>query len=496
MSATVDKLPSGRTLLKCFNPATGEPIRDLECHSLEAVDKALECLRQAAVSYNRSPVRERIKLVRRFRKALVTHFDRIIETICTETGKKSPEGLIEVFAALEVIRHQERIAPSVLRRQYRASGVLVHKRGYVEYRPHGVAAVISPWNYPFVLIAAPLVEALLAGNTVIVKPSEYASLNALLIKELFDAATERPELFEVVLGTGDVGQRLVTSSLTDVVCFTGSTKVGKQIAQACAERLKPVVLELGGKDPMIVLEDANLKRAAKSAVWGGFTNAGQTCMAVERVYVVKQVYDEFLMLVQAETKKLTAGGAPKDAVGAVTVDVQYDKIMDHLRDAEARGGRVEMFGEPDGRHIPPALITDVDHTMTIMTDETFGPELAVMPVASEEEAIRKANDSRFGLSAYIFTGNERRGRQIARQLVCGTVVLNDVIVQYGYASLPFGGHRESGLGAVHGVEGLRNLSRQQAVVGSRINLPMELWWYDLGQKTYGLLRKFIKLWYR
>lgn len=215
----------------------------------------------------------------------------------------------------------------------------------------------------------------------------------------------------------------------------------------------------------------------------------------ERVYVEKTVYAEFLRLVREEARKLSTGGQPDDAIGAVTLELQYDKIMDHLKDAEMKGARVERFGHPAGRHIPPTLVTEVNHTMTIMTDETFGPELAVMKVASEEEAIEKANDSSFGLSAYVFTGSARRGRRIARQLDCGAVAINDVIVQFGMALLPFGGFRSSGLGKVHGKEGLLSFSRQQAVVESRIQFPMELWWYDLGQKTYGLMRRFIKLWY-
>ncbi|UCH10788.1 MAG: aldehyde dehydrogenase family protein [Fidelibacterota bacterium] len=496
MSATIETNAAGKTVLKCFNPATGESLGALEAHSLEEVDQALERLRESAASYNRTAIRERVKLVRRFRKAITKNLDRIIEMICTETGKKPPDALLEIFAALEIIRHQERLATSVLGRQYRTSGTFVHKRAYVDFRPFGVAVVISPWNYPFILVVSPTVESLLAGNTVVAKPSEYTSLTGLFIKDLFDEATGRSELLEIVLGTGEVGQHLVRSPLTDVINFTGSTKVGKLIAQSCAESLKPAVLELGGKDPMLVMEDANLKRAAKSAVWGGFTNAGQTCMAVERIYVVASVYDEFLRLVREEAQKLTVGRGPDDAVGAVTVDVQYDKITAHIEDAEARGGKIEMFGEPDGRHMPPFLVTNVDHSMLIMTDETFGPELAVMPVVSEEEAIEKANDSRFGLSAYIFTGSERRGRRIASKLMCGTVAINDVLIQYGVASLPFGGHGDSGLGAVHGIEGLRNMSRQQSVVGSRIMLPMELWWYDLGQKTYKMLCRFVKLRFR
>ena len=495
MSATIETLPSGQTRLLCYNPATGEPLQELEVHSKDAVDHVLRQLRQAAASYNRSAIGERVRLVRRFRKALARRLDDLVATTCAETGKTQPEALLEIFGALELLRYGERDAPRTLRREYRPSGALFHKRGYVDYRPYGVAAIIAPWNYPFVLVVGPLVEALLAGNAVVAKPSEYTSLTALLLKDIFDTATGRPELFSVVLGAAEVGQQLVNSPLSDIICFTGSTKVGTTIGQVCAAQLKPAILELGGKDPLIVLDDANLSRAARAAVWGGYTNAGQTCVAVERVYVLAAVYDEFLNKVRIEAQKLATNGQRSAHMGPVTVDAQVDKIKGHLRDAESKGARVERFGADNGRHLPPAIITNVDHTMTIMTEETFGPELAIMSVASEAEAIRQANDSRFGLSAYIFTGSERRGRRVARQLACGSVAINDVIVQFGMASLPFGGWRNSGLGRLHGREGLLSFSQQQSVVGSRLPLPAELWWYGAGQRTSGLMRKFIRWWY-
>ena len=499
MSAQLETLPSGKLRLTCFNPATGEPLGELESHTLEEVDQALERLRQAAAAYNQSPVWQRVKLVRRFQKALTANLDRIVETICAETGKKPPEGLLEFFSAAELGRYAAREAPAALHRQYRPSGVLIHKRGYVDYRPHGVAVVIAPWNYPYVLLVAPVIEALLAGNTVVVKPSEHTSLTALLVKEIFDEATGRPELFEVVLGAGEVGQRLVTSLLTDLVCFTGSTGVGRKVAKACAEQLKPYILELGGKDPLIVLADADLKQAAKAAVWGGFTNAGQSCIAVERVYVEQPVYEQFLDLVRLESRKLRVGPDDNHQIGAVSITAQYDKIQAHIKDATDRGANVERLGSMDGqegRFVAPALLTEVDHTMKIMSDETFGPTLAVMPVASAAEAVQKANDSSFGLSAYIFTGNPRRGRELARQLECGSACINDVLVQAAQASLPYGGFRDSGIGKLHGREGLLAFSRQQAVVEPRINLPVQLWWYDLVSKTYGLMKKFIRAWYR
>ncbi|MCK4577800.1 MAG: aldehyde dehydrogenase family protein [Candidatus Marinimicrobia bacterium] len=495
MSAIIHTEADGRVVLKCFNPATHEPLQEIMALTADGVEARLDGLREQAACYKNEPVKTRVRLIRRFRKALARHFDELCDSICQETGKKPQEAILEIFGALEIIRTAEKLARTTLKRRYRSSGVLIHKRGYVEYWPYGVATIISPWNYPLLLVVAPAVEALLAGNTVAAKPSEHTTLTALLAKQIFDAATGRPELFAVLPGTAEIGRQLVASPKTDVICFVGSTKVGKTIAVQCARLLKPVVLELGGKDAMIVLEDARLARAAKSAVWGGFSNAGQTCVSVERVYVVEPVYDEFVALLRAETGKLTAGEEPDNAIGAVTLEAQYDKINAHIDDARSKGAECEVFGEPDGWHMPPVLLTGVDHSMMVMTDETFGPELAVMKVADEEEAIAKANDSSFGLSTYLFTGNAARARRISQRLVSGAVVVNDVIVQYAMASLPIGGIRDSGLGKLHGPEGLLSFSRQRSVVEGRIDLPMELWYYDLIRKTFGMTRKFIKMWY-
>ncbi|MFC1481508.1 aldehyde dehydrogenase family protein [Candidatus Neomarinimicrobiota bacterium] len=496
MSVRIIPLVDGRSKLECFNPSTNEPLQDLTTISLPELTERLVRSRAAATELASWPVKARVRCLRRFRRAMARNTDKLIKAICDETGKKPMEGLLEVFGALEIMVQSEKAALKELRKQRRASGTFVHKRGYIDYEPYGVATVISAWNYPLLLSVTPTYEALLAGNSAVVKPSEQTSLVPLLAQEIFEESTGMKDLYQVVVGLADVGEALVASPDTDIVCFIGSTVVGRKIAVAAAQQLKPVILELGGKDPMLVLEDANLDRAAKAAVWAGFTNAGQTCIAVERVYVVDKVYDKFIALLRKEAEKLTHGAQDEADIGSITLDVQYDKIQHHIDDARAKGAHIEIFGEPDGRHHPPVIVTDVDHTMDIMTDETFGPELGVMRVADEAEAIAKANECAYGLSGYVFTKSKARGRRIARQLHCGTVGINDAVIQYGMGALPIGGHKESGLGQLHGREGILNFSKVKSVVENRIELPVELWWYDMAPKIYTSFRRLAKTRYR
>ncbi len=496
MSATIESIKSSNGQLKLYNPSTGDSLGELTCHSIADVEAGLKRLRQSAAGYNKSPIRERTRLIKRFQKNVVRRMDEIMDTIVKETGKKEYEAFVlDLFNGLEAISYARKHAYRLLKREYRTSGVLVHKRAYVDHDPYGVAVVIAPWNLPFQLMVGPMVEALLAGNVVALKPSEHTSLTALKIKEVFDEAAGRSDLVEVFIGRGDVGEYLTTSPLTDVITFTGSTAIGHRVGKAAAEALKPVILEMGGKDPMLVLEDANLKRAAKAAVWGGFTNAGQLCVAIERIYVMESVYDKFMELVRSEMQKLSVGAKADDSIGAITTTTQYAKITGHIEDARRKGAVIETFVEADEHHIAPTLVSNVDHSMEIMTDETFGPELAVMKVSTVDEAVQLANSLHFGLSAYIFTKDERRAKRIARSLEYGTIAINDVVVQFGLASLPFGGRKHSGLGRLHGREGILAFSQPQAVVASRIKIPMELWWYDLGSKTYSILKRFIRIWY-
>ena len=288
--------------MEVFNPATGEDLTQISLTTLQDLESTLQIAKTASADYNYSSFYRRQNLMTRFRKGIVRRMDDFIETICSETGKKPVEGLMEVFISLEHLKQSSKHLYEALGKRSRRAGILKARKAWVEYEAMGVAGIISPWNYPLILTVSPLVEALLAGNAVVLKPSEHTPLTTQLLKTVWDEATGRPELFQPVYGAGEVGSALVNSPQTDVICFTGSTAVGRQIAQACAPLFKPVILELGGKDPMIILEDADINRTVEAAIWGGLSNAGQTCISVEQIFAHEKIYPKIVKSCQRRLK--------------------------------------------------------------------------------------------------------------------------------------------------------------------------------------------------
>jgi acyl-CoA reductase-like NAD-dependent aldehyde dehydrogenase len=305
----------------------------------------------------------------------------------------------------------------------------------------------------------------------------------------------------VVTGGGQTGAQLVDAGV-DKICFTGSVETGRKVMAAAAKTLTPVLLELGGKDPMIVLEDADLDRAASGAVWGAFSNAGQTCMAVERVYVHEQVYDDFVGKVLDRAGKLRQGHHDSASVdlGSMTFPPQVDKVERHLADAVAKGARVLTGGQRQrdlgGLFFEPTVVVDVDHDMELMRDETFGPVLPIMKVRDQDEAVRLANDSRYGLNSSVWTGSKTRAREVADQLEAGNVCVNDCLVSYAVPSLPFGGVKESGIGRAHGDVGLQEMCRTKSVLEDRAGLRREMQWYPAVRGSYGAAMRAAKVLYR
>ena len=335
-----------------------------------------------------------------------------------------------------------------------------------------------------------MVEALLAGNTVVLKPSEHTPLTTELLKKIWDQYTGKPELFQAVYGAREIGNALVISSHTDVICFTGSTAVGRKIAESCAPLFKPVILELGGKDPMIILDDADINRSVEAAIWGGFSNAGQTCISVERIYAQENIYPKIVKCLSDKIQKMSSGQGATP-LGAISVDVNLEKIKMQIADARENSEIVE--GSADiGWFIPPTLVVNPPFESKILQSETFGPVLTIQPFQSDEEAIKLANMTGYGLSASIFGKKRKRMKAIAQKIKAGTVSLNDVLTHYGIADLPFGGMGLSGMGKVHGKEGLRAFSRQKGYMSNRIQLKSELWWYKKSEKFGKYLRRWIR----
>ncbi len=505
MTASSDTASSPKTIVS-INPATGKPLGEVPVTSIDDLNQIAATAKEAQYSWAATPLKQRARILTTIRKAIVAHQDELSALIADETGKTKWEGFIEILTVAEHLRFVAGHGPSALRSHRRSSGILLNKRSRVNYLPHGVAGIISPWNYPLILTMAPIVEALMAGNSVVVKPSEMTPLTGKFLAEIIGESSLPDGLVNMIFGFGELGAALVDHPQVNAICFTGSVSVGRKIGARCGELLKPVILELGGKDPMLVMEDANLKRAAKAAVWGGFTNAGQTCISVERVYVHEKVADEFVGHLKKLTESLRTGADKENFdMGAIINDRQKGLIQNQIDEANRKSG-VELasgqaIAEDDraGCFLVPRVVefpyTESGDTSDLMSKETFGPVLTVMRVPDEQSAIRLANGIGYGLSASVFTRNKKRGRRIASQLRSGSVAINDALSNYLCADLPFGGIGLSGIGRVHGKEGLWAFSQVQGVMEDRFGLPREPWWYPVPGWIQRLFRWFTRRWY-
>jgi acyl-CoA reductase-like NAD-dependent aldehyde dehydrogenase len=482
-----------------LNPATLTKIGELPLYSSEMVEEKILLAKQAQIIWSAKSLRERARELILFRKFLANNKEEMISCICNETGKTKMDALLEIFTTLEAIDYIASKGIRILSTQRRSAGLMIQKKCFVNYHPHGVVGVISPWNYPLILSVTPIMNALMAGNTVVIKPSEVTPYTTLKALEFFQRAGLTNGILQVVTGKEDAGAALVNSPNTNMICFTGSTDTGRIIAEACGKMLKPVVLELGGKDPMIVFKDADLRRAVRGALWGGFANSGQTCISVERVYVEKAIYNEFISLLKEENGKIKQGSKEEfPSVGSMTLPRQVEIVESHYKDAKAKGaffvaGGKRLLSEKGLFH-EPAIVIGVNHDMKIMSEETFGPEISVMEFSTEEEAIQLANNSEYGLSASVWTSDIKKAKSIARKIQSGSISINDVVSNYMISDLPFGGFKKSGLGRVHGPEGLRAFAQVQAVTVNRWfwRFSDELWWFPYSKKIYSYVSRAVK----
>ena len=481
------------------NPATGEILRELECAAENEVLAAVGRAGAAQGAWAEIGVRRRIAVLREFQRRLQEKKSEIAEAISREAGKPVAEALTtEVLVVLDAARFLVENAHRLLRDEPLPHGNLATKlkSGRLVRAPHGVVGIISPWNYPFSIPATETVAALVAGNAVVLKPSEFTSLVALELESLLHAAGVPPDVFRVVVGDGATGGALVHSEI-DKLVFTGSVATGKRIAAAAGERLLPVVLELGGKDAMLVLDDADVDVASSAAVWGAFVNAGQTCLSVERCYVHRRLYEAFLKACVEKTKKLRVGhGLDRETdVGPMIHERQLRTVESHVEDAVTRGARVMAGGcrlAELGKHFyTPTLLADVTHEMLIMREETFGPVLPVMAFHSDEEAVRLANDSEYGLAASVWTRDRERGERLARRIQAGTVMVNDVVSCYGISEAPHGGVKSSGVGRAHGRFGLDEMVRLKYLDVDRMPGIKKVWWYGYGASFTRQMEGFI-----
>jgi acyl-CoA reductase-like NAD-dependent aldehyde dehydrogenase len=474
------------------NPATEELLCELECASESEVLAAVARAHAVQTAWGDLSVGKRIAVLREFQGKLHEKKSEIAEAITREAGKPVAEALTtEVLVVLDAVRFLIDNAYCLLRDEPVPHGNLATKlkSGWLVREPYGVVGIISPWNYPFSIPATETLAALVAGNAVVLKPSEFTSLVALELKSLLHAAGVPQDVFQVVVGDGATGAALIHSRgrpEIDKLVFTGSVTTGKRIAAAAAERLLPVVLELGGKDPMLVLDDADADVASSAAVWGAFVNAGQTCLSVERCYVQCSLYEQFLRACTEKTKKLRVGhGLDRETeVGPMIHERQLRIVETHVEDATARGARIlaggSRFPELGKNFYKPTVLADVTHEMRIMREETFGPVLPVMAFDSDEEAVGLANDSEYGLAASVWTRNRERGERLARRIHAGTVMVNDVVSCFGISEAPHGGVKSSGVGRTHGRFGLEEMVRLKYLDVDRMPGMKKVWWYGYG----------------
>ncbi|WZH37805.1 MAG: aldehyde dehydrogenase family protein [Microbacterium enclense] len=481
------------TSFDSLSPLDGRVVGRFAIHDADGVGAAVARARRASRGWVALGFDGRRRVLRAWRRDIVAHLDDLIALVRAETGKPTGDARLEIMLALDHLAWAASNARRTLRRRRVASGILmVNQASSVGYVPYGVVGVIGPWNYPVFTPMGSLAYALAAGNTVVFKPSEYTPGVGSWLRSAFVRAGGPADAFTVVTGLGDTGAALCRAGV-DKIAFTGSTATGKAVMAACAETLTPVVIEAGGKDALLVDEDADLSAAAEAAVWGAYSNAGQTCIGIERVYAHEKIYDRFVDAVAERTRELRAGTDAEARVGPLTMPRQADVVRAHVADALDHGGTLRVGSAPGaGTTIPPVLLTGVDERSRAVREETFGPTLVVNRVASMDEAVEKANAVRYGLSGAVFS--KRRGTELALRLRGGMIAINSVISFAAVPALPFGGVGDSGFGRIHGADGLREFASAKALTRQRFRL-LTLTTMRRTAKTDRLVDRIIRLLY-
>ncbi|HEX6124296.1 MAG TPA: aldehyde dehydrogenase family protein [Pyrinomonadaceae bacterium] len=488
-----------------YNPATGEEIGRVQQTTEGEVRIAVERSREAFHKWKNTSFHERRSLVMRAREIILAELDDIARLISAESGKPVAEALsMEIAPVLDLMQHFARRASRMLRPRRVNIGLYATLGRYskIVYHPLGVVGIIPAWNYPFSIPLGETAMALMAGNSVVIKPSELTPLVGLKIGDVLERAGAPTGLVQVVTGDGRTGAALVEAA-PDKIVFTGSVATGKRVAVAAAKNLTPVVLELGGKDPMIVFDDANLELAASAAVWGAFCNAGQSCSSVERLYVQEAAAEKLTKLIVEKTRELKQGVGDREdvSIGAMSSERQLKIVEDHVKAFREAGAKIEIGGQaliknPKSKiqnlFYEPTVITGATNEMRPMREETFGPTLPVATFKTEEEAVRLANDSEFGLTASVWTRDYAKGLRVSQQIEAGSVCVNEVLYTHGIGQTPWGGFKNSGRGRTHGVEGLMELVQPQHIHVNRLAILPDAWWMPYSPTAVETFRQFAK----
>jgi betaine-aldehyde dehydrogenase len=480
--------------IEVLNPATGGVAGAVSVSSPQEVAETVARVRANQREWEAIGIEGRYHWLGKLRDWMLDNSERIADTMQTETGKVRGDTGAEGIYLTDLINfYGTKAAKFIGEESVRAhSPLLASNKLSVQYRPYPVVGVISPWNFPLALALGDAIPALQAGAAVVVKPSEFTPLGLAEIIKAWKEEIGGPDVFDCVHGTGETGGALIDN--VDFIQFTGSDRTGRKVMARAADTLTPVSLELGGKDPMIVLADADLDRAANAATWGSMYNSGQVCLSVERIYVEEPAYDEFVAKLTAAVGKLRQGADDKNFgkdVGAMTSPNQAAVVEDHVNDAVANGAKALTGGkrvEGPGDYFEPTVLVDVDHSMKVMRDETFGPVVGVMKVRDSEQALELANDTRYGLAASVF-GERARAEGIARRIEAGAVNVNDVIVNYIAVDVPMGGWKESGIGFRHGEYGIKKYCRPESVIVTRFAGKNEPTWYPYTKTRRRLINR-------
>ncbi len=477
-----------------LNPANGTTVDSIRVDGPDEIAATVARVRGNQAEWEALGNEGRYFWLGKLRDWILDNVEEISDTVQAETGKVRGDIAAELFYVTDLINfygaNAEKFIGDEAVRPH--SPLVASKKLVVQYRPHPVVGVISPWNFPLAMGLGDSIPALQAGAAVVVKPSEFTPLSLVEVIEGWKQAIGAPDVFDCVLGRGEAGSILIDH--VDCVHFTGSDRTGRKVMARAAETLTPVSLELGGKDPMIVLADADVERAANAATWGGMYNSGQVCLSVERIYVEEPVYDEFVAKLTKKVGDLrqgTDGRKPEKDVGAMTSPNQSAVVEGQVNEALAKGARALTGGKKadgPGDYFEPTVLVDVDHSMQVMRDETFGPVVGVMKVRDSEEAVRLANDTRYGLAASVF-GEKNRAEKVARRIEVGSVNVNDVIVNMLAMSVPMGGWKESGIGFRHGEYGIRKYCRPESIVVTRFGGKNEPAWYPYSKGRRGLVNR-------
>ena len=479
-----------------YNPANGEEIGRVAEMSAADVEIAVAKSRQAFQTWRTSSFAARKQLIMRARRIILAEIDEIALLISDESGKPVAESLsMEIAPVLDLMQFFAKNAEKLLKPRkiniglYAAMG----RASKIVYQPLGAVGIIPAWNYPFSIPLGEMTMALMAGNTVVLKPSELTPFIGLKIGEIFEKAGIPENVVQIVTGAGATGAALVEAA-PDKIMFTGSVATGKKIAEAAAKNLTSVVLELGGKDPMIVFADANLELAAGAAVWGAFCNSGQSCSSVERLYVEENAAAELTRKIVEKTKQLKqgAGSVESTDIGAMSSQRQLEIVQDHVASFENEGATILTGGKSHDLFYEPTVISGAKNSMRAMREETFGPTLPIAIFKTEEEAIRLANDSEFGLTASVWTRDLKKGKRVAERIEAGTVCINEVLYTHGIGQTPWGGFKNSGNGRTHGVEGLMELVQPQHIHVNKAAILPNAWWMPYGANAIVTFKGFAK----